>query len=89
MLSRSTRSILTRASKAQPAAIRMYSSSEGSVGSTRSDGSSDAFTKREKAQEDLYVKQHEKEQLAQLREQLKQQQKKIDNLEEKLDNIRK
>ena len=64
-------------------------SSEGSVGATRTDGSSDAFTKREKAQEDFYVKQHEKEQLAQLREQLKQQQKQIENLEEKLDNITK
>lgn len=88
MLSRSTRSILAQTVKAQPSACaRFYS--EGSVGATRNDGSTDAFTKREKAQEDFYIKQHEKEQLAQLKEQLKQQQKKIDNLEEKLDNLTK
>lgn len=66
---------------------RMYS--EGATGAPRPAGSSDAFSKREKAQEDLYVKQHEKEQLAQLREQLKKQQSKIDSLEEKLDSLSK
>lgn len=85
MLARST---LSRAVRLQRgAAVRLYS--EGSTGAPRTDGSTDAFIKREKAQEDLYIKQHEKEQLAQLREQLKQQQKKIDNLEEKLENITK
>lgn len=88
MLPRSTRSVLTRVSRIQPIAVRMYSS-EGSIGSTRPDGSSDAFTKRERAQEDFYVKQHEKEQLQHLKESVKQQEKKIENLEEKLENLTK
>ncbi|KAH3685528.1 hypothetical protein WICPIJ_003498 [Wickerhamomyces pijperi] len=62
--------------------VRMYS--EGATGATRPAGSSDAFTKREKAQEDLYVKQHEKEQLAALRESLKKQKEQLDALEKKM-----
>ncbi|ESX02003.1 hypothetical protein HPODL_05125 [Ogataea parapolymorpha DL-1] len=58
---------------------RLYS--EGSTGSTRSDGSSDAFTKREKAQEDYYIKKHQAEQIAKLREQLAKQKEQLDHLE--------
>lgn len=62
--------------------VRMYT--EGATGATRPEGSSDAFSKREKAQEDLYIKQHEKEQLAALREALKKQKEQLDNLEKKM-----
>lgn len=62
--------------------VRMYS--EGATGSTRSDGSSDSFTKREKAQEDFYVKKHQAEQLAALREQLAKQKEQIDELTQKI-----
>lgn len=68
-------------------AARFYS--EGATGSPRASGSEDTFLKRERAQEDYFIKKHEKDQLAHLKEQLKQQQKKIDSLEEKLENITK
>lgn len=60
--------------------IRAYSN-EGATGSTRSDGSSDSFTKREKAQEDFYVKKHQAEQIAALKEQLAKQKAKLEELE--------
>ncbi|KAH3671919.1 hypothetical protein OGAPHI_000105 [Ogataea philodendri] len=63
---RSNRSIVTR-----------FYSSEGSTGSTRSDGSSDAFT----AQEDYYIKKHQAEQIAKLKEQLAKQKEQLDTLE--------
>ncbi|AMD20094.1 HCL057Wp [Eremothecium sinecaudum] len=63
--------------------LRMYSSKpEG--GPDANINSNDAFRKREKAQEDMYVKQHEKEQLKRLREKLQEQQKKIDSLEQQI-----
>lgn len=40
--------------------------------------------KREKAQEDLYIRQHEKEQLEALRESLKKQKEQLDTLEKKM-----
>ncbi|EDO16899.1 hypothetical protein Kpol_1020p5 [Vanderwaltozyma polyspora DSM 70294] len=67
--------------------IRTYS--EGATGAPRESATQDSFTKREKANEDYYVKQHEKEQLAALREQLKQQQKKIDQMEDKIGQLTK
>ncbi|SCU92592.1 LAMI_0E11166g1_1 [Lachancea mirantina] len=78
---------MPRAAGVGGAAVRFVS--EGSTGTTRGEGADDSFVKRERAQEDYYVKQHEKEQLARLREQIKQQQKKIDHLEEKLENFSK
>ncbi|ODV58935.1 ATPase inhibitor ASCRUDRAFT_9708 [Ascoidea rubescens DSM 1968] len=63
-------------------AVRFYS--EGSTGSFRGEGASDSFTKREKAKEDYYVKQHEIEKLAALRNELKKLHKEKDELEEKI-----
>ncbi|ONH66043.1 ATPase inhibitor, mitochondrial [Cyberlindnera fabianii] len=62
--------------------VRAYS--EGSTGAPRPDGSSDSFSKREKAQEDYYVKKHEKEQLAALRESLKKSKEQLSELEQKM-----
>ena len=42
----------------------------------------DSFTRREKAQEDYYIKQREKERLSKLREKLAAQRKHLDDLEE-------
>ncbi len=60
-------------------AIRTFSMSairaaEGDTGSTRSGGSAqgDAFTKREQASEDYYVRQEEKKKLEALREKIAQ-----------------
>lgn len=63
-----------------PAAVRCYSEA-GSTGAPRNDGSEDNFTQRERAQEDYYVRQHEKEQLELLKKQLHEQGKKLEKLE--------
>lgn len=64
--------------------VRAYS--EGATGSTRSDGSSDSFTKREKAQEDFYIKKHQAEQIAALKEQLAKQKTQLEELEKTIKN---
>jgi hypothetical protein len=69
------------------AGLRSYT--DGATGGTRPAASSDAFTKREKANEDYYVKQHEKEQLASLRASLKEQKEKLDKLEGRIDELTK
>ncbi|ODV74981.1 uncharacterized protein CYBJADRAFT_166752 [Cyberlindnera jadinii NRRL Y-1542] len=67
--------------------MRFYTA--GATGATRQDGSTDAFNKREKAQEDLYIRQHEKEQLEALKESLKKQKESLDELEKKIDDLTK
>lgn len=71
--------------------MRQYTvgSSEGSTGSHRGLGSEDSFTKKEKAQENFYIKQHEKEQLLKLKEQLQKHKEEVKNIEEQIDNIKK
>lgn len=59
--------------------VRAYT--EGATGAPRSDGSSDSFRKREKAQEDLYIRKHQAEQIAALKEELAKQKKQIEDLE--------
>ncbi|KAI5781799.1 mitochondrial ATPase inhibitor, IATP-domain-containing protein [Geopyxis carbonaria] len=62
-----------------------YTSSEGAAGSgfSRPGGqhSGDSFTKREKAAEDLYVRQMEKQKLKELKIKLQQQRKHLDDLD--------
>lgn len=67
--------------------IRSYSA--GATGGNRPAASSDAFTKREKANEDYYIKQHEKEQLAALKESLKESREKLQEIESKIDSLTK
>lgn len=69
-------------------AIRSYadSSSNGPIGSGGSDNN---FAKREKANEDYFVRQHEKEQLQRLRQQLKQHQDEVDTIKSKIDSLSK
>lgn len=66
---------------------RFYS--DGSDGPIGSGGSENNFIKREKAKEDYFVRQHEKEQMQRLKEQLKEQQKKIDSLTHKINSLTK
>ena len=82
-----SRSIISRSVKVNKGMLSCRFYTDGSVGSQRPIGSNDSFTKREKFNEDYYVKQHEKEQLKQLREQLKEQRAKLDNLESKIDKL--
>ncbi|CAM9013325.1 unnamed protein product [Wickerhamomyces anomalus] len=62
--------------------VRAYT--EGATGSNRPESSGDSFTKREKANEDYYVRKHEQEQLTALKESLKKQKENIADLEEKM-----
>ncbi|KAF3939820.1 hypothetical protein ABW19_dt0203484 [Dactylella cylindrospora] len=57
---------------------------EGATGGIRPGGehAGDTFTRREKAQEDYYIKQREKERLARLREKLAASRKHLDDLEQ-------
>ncbi|ODQ78463.1 hypothetical protein BABINDRAFT_39410 [Babjeviella inositovora NRRL Y-12698] len=84
MLSQISRRALT---SNRAIAMRMYS--EGATGAPRGASSDDAFSKREAAQENLYVKQHEKEQLAALRKKLAEQEKTISDIQGKLDDLEK
>ncbi|CCE94009.1 uncharacterized protein TDEL_0H01500 [Torulaspora delbrueckii] len=67
-------------------AIRCYTDSNGPIGSGGTDNS---FTKREKANEDYFVRQHEKEQLQRLRQQLKEHQDKVDTIKNKIESLSK
>ncbi|KAI9855489.1 MAG: hypothetical protein M1824_006085 [Vezdaea acicularis] len=63
----------------------------GDTGAPRSGGSAqaDSFVKREKAQEDMYMKNQEREKLNQLREKLKAQQAHLQELDAHLEAIAK
>ncbi|VEU23852.1 DEKNAAE104970 [Brettanomyces naardenensis] len=58
-----------------------FNSNEGATGSVRPNGSSDNFTKRERAQEDFYIKKQQAEEIAALKAQLAKQKKQLDRLE--------
>lgn len=72
-------------------AVRQYTvgSSEGSTGAHRGLQSEDSFTKKEKANEDFYVKQHEKEQLRRLRERLQKNKEELKNIEDEMNALKK
>ncbi|KAL1624633.1 ATPase inhibitor [Neofusicoccum ribis] len=61
----------------------------GDTGSTRSGGekAGDAFTKREAAQEELYIRQEEKRKLLALKEKLKKQREHLDELDKHIDDL--
>ncbi|MCJ1483553.1 hypothetical protein MMC06_003721 [Schaereria dolodes] len=64
---------------------------EGDTGGVRSGGaaSSDSFSKREKANEDYYVKQKEQEKLVALKAKLQEQRKHIDELDKHINELTK
>ena len=70
--------------------VRSYTNgaSEGSTGSHRGYGG-DSFTKKEKANEDYFIKQHEKEQLHKLKEQLQKHKAELKKIEEQLQHFKK
>ncbi|MCJ1353028.1 MAG: hypothetical protein MMC33_003012 [Icmadophila ericetorum] len=69
-------------------AVRM---SEGATGGVRSGGEAqgDAFNKREKANEDYYVRQKEREKLTALKTKLAEQRKHLDELDKHIDELTK
>lgn len=86
MLTRSTITRSLRLNRGVFGSTRLYT--DGSTGAPRA-GGGDNFSKREKVNEDYFIRQHEKDQLRHLREQLKKQKKQIDTLENKIDNLTK
>lgn len=70
-------------------AIRFYSDGTGSNGPLGSGGSDNSFAQREKANEDYFVRQHEKEQLQRLRKQLKEHEDKVDTIKSKIESLSK
>ncbi|KAG9200178.1 hypothetical protein G6514_007532 [Epicoccum nigrum] len=69
-------------------ALRMAEGSTGS-GASRPTGSlgGDAFTKREAAAEELYIRQEEKAKLLAIKEKLKQQRQHIEDLDKHIDDV--
>ncbi|KFX97934.1 hypothetical protein O988_04602 [Pseudogymnoascus sp. VKM F-3808] len=61
----------------------------GDTGSVRPSGSSDAFQKREKAQEDFAIRQREKEKLLELKKRLSASQDHIKKLEQDIEEFTK
>ncbi|KAH8586319.1 mitochondrial ATPase inhibitor, IATP-domain-containing protein [Bisporella sp. PMI_857] len=61
----------------------------GDTGAPRSTGSGDAFTKREKANEDYAIRQREKEKLLELKKQLAKQHEHLKKLEDHIDELAK
>ncbi|MCJ1291700.1 hypothetical protein MMC34_003245 [Xylographa carneopallida] len=64
---------------------------EGSTGGTRAGGEAqgDSFTKREKANEDFFIRKQEKEKLLQLKAKLADQQKHLEELSKHIDELAK
>ncbi|ODV90561.1 hypothetical protein CANCADRAFT_2291 [Tortispora caseinolytica NRRL Y-17796] len=57
----------------------------GDTGAPRSSG--DSFTKREKAQEDMYVREKEKEKLDKLKQALAKHRKELDEISKQIDQL--
>lgn len=99
MLSRSTNSLKQTLKTSQYSSQKLInftkrsytvnSTMDGSVGSSRGSNNEDSFTKREKANEDIYIKQHEREQLLHLKEQIERHKNELKELENKIDKISK
>jgi len=62
---------------------------DGATGATRAGGekAGDAFNKREKAQEELWIREEEKKKLEQLRDKLQEQKKHIETLTGNIDDL--
>ncbi|KAL1611969.1 ATPase inhibitor [Paraconiothyrium brasiliense] len=69
--------------------MRAMSAGDTGSGSSRSGGirSGDAFTKRETAAEEMYIRQEERARLLAIRQKLQQQQKHIEELTKHIDEV--
>ncbi|EEA21806.1 ATPase inhibitor [Talaromyces marneffei ATCC 18224] len=68
------------------ASVRMGA---GDTGAPRGAAAADSFTKREAAQENLYVREKELEKLKELKSKLKEQRKHLDELDKHIDQLTK
>lgn len=67
--------------------LRMYSSDDASSRPYRQTSGDDSFARREHANEDMYIREHEKEQLRKLQAQIKDHEKSIQDLQEKASKL--
>ncbi len=72
LLTRQFPALATRTTTARTFSLAARRMAEGDAGATRSGGAAqgDAFTKREQASEDYYVRQQEKDKLAKLKQKI-------------------
>ncbi|KAF2454615.1 mitochondrial ATPase inhibitor, IATP-domain-containing protein [Lineolata rhizophorae] len=77
--------------RALSTSARLMSAGDTGSGFSRPGGerSGDAYTRREKANEDLYIKEEEKRKLMQLKEKITAQRKHMDELEKHIDDLTK
>lgn len=68
--------------------VRQFSTARVAM-NTPNLGSTNRFSEKERAEENVYAKKHEAEQLKNLREKLQQQKESINKLEEEINNIKK
>ncbi|KAK0361340.1 ATPase inhibitor [Friedmanniomyces endolithicus] len=75
LLTRQFPALATRTTTARTFSLAARRMAEGDAGATRSGGAAqgDAFTKREQASEDYYVRQQEKDKLAKLKQKIADQ----------------
>ncbi|KAJ5863715.1 uncharacterized protein N7529_005631 [Penicillium soppii] len=81
------RAVFTRSFSA--AVPRMGEGDTGGPRSSAGGSSGDAFTRREAAQESLYIREKELEKLAQLKKKISEQRKHLDELENHIDGLSK
>ncbi|KAF8474249.1 mitochondrial ATPase inhibitor, IATP-domain-containing protein [Kalaharituber pfeilii] len=84
---------IIRAQRFAPAVLsaRYMTTGEGATGAgyarPTGEAGGDSFTKREKAVEDYYIRQKEKEKLIELRDKLRQQKKHLDDLDAHIEEL--
>ncbi|KAK6456216.1 ATPase inhibitor mitochondrial precursor [Scheffersomyces xylosifermentans] len=71
------------------ASARAFSTSRVALSEGAINNANDAFSEKERAQENVYIKKHEAEQLKALREKLEKQKQTIEKLEKEIDDIKK
>ncbi|KAJ5523266.1 hypothetical protein N7513_012810 [Penicillium frequentans] len=82
--------IATRALQYRSFSVAVPRMGEGDSSTPRASGvptSGDAFTKREAAQESMYIREKELEKLSKLKKQIAEQRKHLDDLEGHIDNL--
>lgn len=69
--------------------VRAFSTARVAMSEGAINQANDAFSEKEKAAENVYVKKHEAEQLRALKEKLQKQKETIDKLEDEISNLKK
>ena len=76
--------MLSQIARSSVRGVRLFSTSRVALTEGAIPQSKDAFSEKERAQENVYIKKHEAAQLKKLKEKLQKQQETIDKLEKEL-----